>query len=1154
MPEDRESRLITLIRTRDQPWLNDIAKCVADQDVERLDQLASPDDTDFAALTAGLDDEDDGVEDEFTELSAGPSPGRAARGVVALARSVLEPRERKRLLIEALNIFKDNGIACAPDPDPGSPPREGRSSRKGDLADPVLNALHGIDSPATGFADLLVKLLMGNFPERSGRPVQLPVLLEVRNASDQNASNRAVGLETGLGALLRLERLHGGPPGLYADPRTMTFTQCDQSFKSALEEAWRISGLAGTGACVVWALFDGDEVLDRVGGGSMGAAFAVGLDDLAPRTRMGRVLRLKKLDPACAVTGQLSGRRILPVKGYEGKLRAAAKNRWRVVAPKESENEIDNDLDRIKVLPASSVDYAEDVSQAIKYARRILDKKLLSSALVIVLVLAGVVGVGAMVNAVRQRQIHEQELRTKSAELANFARDERQSSPRLAALAALAGYRMDPSVNSARALRMVSEEYPAVVGTMDAHDSRVTEVTHAGNFIISGDFNGTVSLWTNDMRLSSSLELGARILDLEGSVDGTFAVATVNNDIVFLGVSDEGELTERVREHRESFTALSRLSRIVSIVIAPDGSEVRFLDEDGLAARCDPYGNLLSYTDIGHLLGKNSKGKSVRIEASALFMGGYIIDDTCGDCLLLGTDEGGVYLYDFDSGSTRFLFDIFTSSQRGEIRSLACDDSVIAIGTVHGVRVRDQITGEMTKLPLPNDNSVVHDVIMSWSGQIVVLVGGVSSRTTAIYFATDQRAAATQTISGTAIGAANNFEGVVVGTSDGRLVVLSNEEEDGGVMMRTVATTAFAVTPEGEFAQTFGMSPMNIQGIRIIGLDATSKEGYLVQELKGPDSWVTTTKGWYVNSMDVRGDLIAASGLTPDRNSGSIVVWDRRAGEVIATFTSGSRTGSSDYDRPPIVTQVKFLGESGLIAGYDFSSGDLFIFALKGQTPDDQNGLIARRHLGGGLGGMAYCEATGTLYALTWPEGEDLGMNHEVLAIDAVSGLTRWTLPVGSATRIAVNPLTGDIAVPDGATLTIYSGKDHTILRQGELPAPAQRVAWSPDGSMIAAAEAGGGLDIVDAGTLAQTVPTIWVGAGLDFSDFMWRPDSRTLIVGTISEDSEGTRQGGYTYVVRADATNWTNRMCAIAGSSLSEAEWEEYVGDVIPYEELCPA
>ena len=623
MSEDQESKLITLIRTKDQSWLNDIAKCVVDQNIERLDKLVSPKNADFTALTAGLDDDDDGVEDEFTKLRARSCPGRAARGVVALARSVLEPRERKHLLIKALNIFEDNEIACAPDPAPGSLLGKGHSSHKRDLADLVLNALHGIDSPATGFADLLVKFLMGDFPERSGRPVQLPVLLEVRNASDQNDLNRT-GLETGLGALLRLERLREGPPGLYADPRTMTFTQCDQNFKSALEEAWRISGLAGTGACVVWALFDGDDILDRVGGSSMGAAFAVGLDDLAPRTRIRRMLRLKKLDPTCAVTGQLSGRKILPVKGYEGKFRAAARNRWRVVVPKESKAEIDNDLDRIKILPASSVDYAENVSQAIKYARRIVDKKLISGALVIVLVLAGFVGVGAMVNAVRQRQIYEQELRTKSAELANFARDERQSSPRLAALAALAGYRMDPSVNSARALRTVSEEYPAVVGTMDAHDSRVTEVTHVGNFIISGDSGGTVSLWTDKMKLSSSLELGAEVLSLNGSVDGTLAVATVNNYIVFLGVSDEGELTERVRERRENFTALSRLSGIVSITIAPDGSEVRFLDENGLVACCDPYGNLLDYTDIKSLLGKNESGKSIRITASSLFMGGYL--------------------------------------------------------------------------------------------------------------------------------------------------------------------------------------------------------------------------------------------------------------------------------------------------------------------------------------------------------------------------------------------------------------------------------------------------------------------------------------------------------------------------------------------------
>ena len=79
MSEDQESKLITLIRTKDQLWLNDIAKCVVDQNIERLDKLVSSENTDFTALTAGLDDDDDGVEDEFTKLRARPCPGRGSR-------------------------------------------------------------------------------------------------------------------------------------------------------------------------------------------------------------------------------------------------------------------------------------------------------------------------------------------------------------------------------------------------------------------------------------------------------------------------------------------------------------------------------------------------------------------------------------------------------------------------------------------------------------------------------------------------------------------------------------------------------------------------------------------------------------------------------------------------------------------------------------------------------------------------------------------------------------------------------------------------------------------------------------------------------------------------------------------------------------------
>ena len=95
MREEHEQRLITLVRTREQPWLGAIAGCVAAQDIARLDALTSLANPDYAVLAAGA--RDDGIEDEFSEFIETPV-GRAARGVTALARSVLEPRETGSVL------------------------------------------------------------------------------------------------------------------------------------------------------------------------------------------------------------------------------------------------------------------------------------------------------------------------------------------------------------------------------------------------------------------------------------------------------------------------------------------------------------------------------------------------------------------------------------------------------------------------------------------------------------------------------------------------------------------------------------------------------------------------------------------------------------------------------------------------------------------------------------------------------------------------------------------------------------------------------------------------------------------------------------------------------------------------------------------------
>lgn len=1139
MPKEHENNLNTLIRTKDQPWLNSIRMCVTDNDADRLSALTTWDDIDYRTLTKGLeDDADDEIDDEFSGWSAMPAPGRAARGVVALAQAVLGSGEHGRLLSEALKIFETNDIACAQDLDSVSSWKQNRYSRGKGAVSSVLNLLNEIDSPAVGFAYLLTRFLTGDFPRRADRPVQLPVLLEVQNPSLRDAS------EPGIGAILQLERLSEGPPGIYADPRTMTFAQCDQQFANALNSAWKGCKLYGTEACLVWSLFVDEAVVDRVNGGSMGAAFAVGLDEWAPRGGIAQLLRRASLDPSCAITGQLDGPRILPVTGYDSKLWAAARQRWRVVVPRKSKEEIEAVRDRVPDYAKLNVRYVDSVSQAVRKSRRMFGRTALAMVAVIVLCIALLSGLSGMLDGVR--------LRTKSTELASISLSERSSDPRISALTALLAYRMNPSTDSARAARGVAETYPGVVGAVKAYDSQVAQVTHVGDFLLSADSSGNVSLWKNRVQVGSSLELGAKVISLKGAVDGTLAVALLGSDLVFINVFDEGRLTESARVSVNGGTASSVLSPAISISTSADGLEVRLIYKTGLVARYSRYGHLIGNIDLGELLGRGGDSDPTRITAASPFMGGYIPDETCdGDCLLLGTDKGDVYLYDPEVGSSKLLFKIPETPEGLEITSLSCDDTVIVAGTASGVRVWEQASSEMNNLPLPGVNLTVHDVVVSGDGQIAVLVGGVFAPTTALYFETGERSAVTQRISGTAIGTTNGLRGITVGTSGGMFVFVDRQRDRSA--QRIAATTALAVTSEGNVVQTSGYSPMSITDLRVLGLDDTVPAGYsVVQELAGPEGW--QQKGWYVNDIDVNGHLVAASGLAPSGSTGSIVVWDRRTSDVVSVVTSSLDSSVRDGDDPPIVSMVRFLGDSGLIAGYSFSSGDLFILGAGGRSGAVDYNLISRRHLGGGLGSMAYCGVNDMLYVLVWPERDYSKADHEIVAIDAVSGITRWTVPVGNAVRMTVNPITGNVAASDGSILTVYSGVDGSVIRKGELPAPADMIMWSPDGSSIAVAEAGGNLDIVDSVSMVQRMPTMRVGERLDFSRVLWMPDSKKVVVSTVSQDSGGGPTAGYTFVVRADGADWTDRMCEIAGSNLSPNEWKEYVGDEFLYEKVCPA
>ncbi|MFD8098408.1 hypothetical protein ACFV24_02640 [Nocardia fluminea] len=227
------------------------------------------------------------------------------------------------------------------------------TSEPGELASLVLHLLDRGNSPARGFAILTALELAGHRPATL-RTAEVNVLLV-----------DAYGV--GQVGLLRLAQVQGGPSGLHPDPARMSFLQADAEFHTSLTNAWKISRLSATDACVLWSVTDDrGSPANNINGKSLGAAFAVAIDDLTPDERWFPRFRTRRLDPACAITAGLDGVTLTKVGGYTGKLQAAQRHSLRVVVAGAGFD------DATRTAPphfADSIAVARTVEEAIAHTR-----------------------------------------------------------------------------------------------------------------------------------------------------------------------------------------------------------------------------------------------------------------------------------------------------------------------------------------------------------------------------------------------------------------------------------------------------------------------------------------------------------------------------------------------------------------------------------------------------------------------------------------------------------------------------------------------------------------------------------------------------------------------------------------------------------------
>lgn len=343
-------------------------------------------------------------------------------------------------------------------------------------AEVVFELLRASDAPSRGYGVLMALELTGQRPAR---------LAESRT-SVAFSSFLAEGRVGEIGTL-RLELLADGPSGLHPDPARMQFLRTDRAFTDGLSAAWSSSGLLLGGACVVWAIeMDSGAPANSVRGGSMAAAFAVALDDLAPRSRYLRSLRPHRVDPKCVVSAGLSGQSLTAVGGLPHKISAAQAKQMRIVVASEDYE----DLSRSGTF-LHSVSPAGTIGEAIRATRTKVNRRLYATLALIIALAATAVFMGAEAWGNRTRLVAERtasHARMMDAAAAGL----RTSDSALAQQFALAAYRTDDTVESrSRLLETTATDTPIRIR---GDQARLAVAATPDGLVVTGGTERTVSL------------------------------------------------------------------------------------------------------------------------------------------------------------------------------------------------------------------------------------------------------------------------------------------------------------------------------------------------------------------------------------------------------------------------------------------------------------------------------------------------------------------------------------------------------------------------------------------------------------------------------------------------------------------------------------
>ncbi|MGW5455894.1 WD40 repeat domain-containing protein [Nocardia sp. NPDC003979] len=1110
---------------------------------------------------------------EYNDAEEIPTPlMAAARVILTLAEALDGHHDSHDAISLALRHFDACGVHSVGNHLLG---KGGLTSGAGPLPELVARLVGEGAHPSRGFVILLLGVLAGRSPKVK-RSTRVPVVFVSNSTQHRNAG------DTGW---LTVSLLDEGPSGLHADPELMAFLLADTALDRGLAESWEASGLPTTDSCVIWSVTDSvGNPCDSLQGDSMAAAFAVALDDLAPRTTLRRLRRLRSLDPNSVVTAGLRDKTLTKVEGYEAKLDAARAQQWRVVVAGSALDEAAATGIDVKIIGADSVD------DAITATRTRVNTTLVGVLATLAVVLTLVIPIAA-VGYSKYQESRRAELAT---ELAALSREKVNQDSRLAALLALAGDSLNSTETTRAAMRTVAENNKSVVASAHAADSAVEYVASYGTTVLTAAWkDDSVKAWAlPDMRPLGEISVPAPVWGIGGGgyrATGMFAVVAGSTLRIYQGV--DGVTPGEAAVFESGFGGSEIFGPFVdpesNAVVAfdanyrglfwapgmeePDRFDLSVNAENSIAEPGIADETVVAVSNFNKAAvfepsiqqAKDTSNQTVTIAGSNNTLRQFTIEAAPGQAP--PSEEPGNY----DSPpDTRRIYStrLVTEDAGAPIHAVAISsEGSILAGTDDGLKqfhrhgddadvnglIRDRIT-DFAYLGLFSDEFAV--VTSKGLGYVE------DGRLTAALTNTTADAAVDRAIR----SIAKTQDGTVVaGRADGSVFVHDPANSMTRLKQRYGAT-ALGFTPDGLLMMA-GVAGKASNEFGRIALEEMSREREAEQKISTPYGLPVDVRPGLKNFRYTLGDVeaqvfsvaaderyAAAAGYRRSDAAATVWIWNRSDETTESHFRVLRFPGSRPEDGPDLASAVTLSADGSRV--YGLSPSRAVVVAWDSASGDVlwTRPLAMESHPDAIIRTSATVDTNRKLWLIDyWSQGQRA---HAVIDLD--TGEIREPTMFADYQDSFLSPDGSKVAVTRANEVAIYSIKGEQLVAPVNLGYTVGAVAWSPDSTRMAIDLFGSGQITFRSADRLDEVAPVWRVTGLgdldQVAELAWSPDGNYLAASTGTNERGSFFRTKNVEVLLVENLDMRTAMCNIAGSDLTTAEWSQYVGNETEQFPLC--